>query len=86
MQTVCVCVCVRAWGRYSALNSLGEKKACFKEYQDARAKAEKDEARAALRKGRDEFVAMLEECRELRPGARFSKAAALLDHDPRWKV
>ena len=31
--------------RYSALKSLGEKKATFKEYQDARVKAEKEEAR-----------------------------------------
>ena len=72
--------------RYSALKSLGEKKACFKEYQDARAKAEKDEARAAQRKAREGFVAMLEESRELKAGHRYSKAAALLDHDPRWKV
>ena len=72
--------------RYSALKSLGEKKACFKEYQDARAKAEKDEARAAHRKAREDYVIMLEESKELKAGTRFSKAPSIFDLDSRWKV
>lgn len=40
----------------------------------------------ALRKAREDFIAMLDESRDVRPGLRFSKAAALFDHDPRWSV
>ncbi|KAK9795587.1 hypothetical protein WJX73_010842 [Symbiochloris irregularis] len=72
--------------RYSALHSLGERKACFKEYQEMRVKAEKEEARAALRKAREEFVVMLEECKELKADMRYSKVAQLLDWDPRWQA
>ena len=44
------------------------------------------ERRAAAKKAREEFGAMLEECKDLKLGMRFSKAAAILEDDPRFKV
>ncbi|KAK9828976.1 hypothetical protein WJX72_003175 [[Myrmecia] bisecta] len=72
--------------RYSALKSLGEKKACFNEYLQQRAREEKEEARRKAKQTRDDFTALLEETPDLRPGSRFSKARDLLAADPRWKA
>lgn len=72
--------------RYSALKSLGEKKACFNEYAQQRKQDEVLERRLALKKAREDFSAMLEECAELKASMRFSKAAQILEDDPRWKV
>ena len=72
--------------RYSALKSLGEKKACFNEYTQQRKKDEVLERRLALKKAREDFNTMLEECAELSTGLRLSKAAQILEDDPRWKV
>ena len=72
--------------RYSALKSLGEKKACFNEYTQQRKKDEVLERRLALKKAREDFNSMLEECSELTAGMRLSKAAPILESDPRWKV
>ncbi len=72
--------------RYSALKSLGEKKACFNEYQQARKNEEVFEKRQRLKRGREEFTAMLESTTDLRASTRYSAAAALLEDDPRWKV
>lgn len=72
--------------RYSALKSLGEKKACFNEYVEQRKRDEVAEKRAALRKARDEFTTLLEESAEVKAATRFSKAAGLFGEDPRWKA
>ena len=76
----------RHWCRYSALKSLGEKKACFNEYTQQRKKDEVLERRLALKKAREDFNTMLEECVDLSVGMRLSKAAQILEDDPRWKV
>lgn len=72
--------------RYSALKSLGERKACFNEYTQQRKSDEVLERRLALKKAREDFNTMLEECAALTAGARLSKAALLLEEDPRWQV
>lgn len=72
--------------RYSALKTLSEKKACFNEYVQARKVQEVAEKRAAIKAAREDFVAMLEACADLKPGTRFSRATTLLDDDPRWRV
>ena len=75
-----------AASRYSALKTLSEKKACFNEYVQARKVQEVAEKRAAIKAAREDFVAMLEGCADLKPGTRFSRATTLLDDDPRWRV
>lgn len=72
--------------RYSALKSLGEKKACFNEYQQQRKNEEIAEKRQRLKKAREDFTTMLEETPDLRASTRYSAAQALLEDDPRWKV
>jgi len=68
------------------LKSLGEKKACFNEYTQQRKKDEVLERRLALKKAREDFNTMLEDCPKLEIGMRLSKAAVILEDDPRWKV
>ena len=72
--------------RYSALKSLGEKKACFNEYAQQRKADEVLERKLALKKAREDFAAMLEEASELKAATRLSQAERLLELDPRWKV
>ena len=73
-------------GRYQAFKTIGEKKACFNEYLQQRAKEEKEEARTKAKQTRDAFFTLLELSPELKTGLRYSKAAALFDDEPRWKV
>ncbi len=68
------------------MKSLGEKKACFNEYQQQRKNEEIAEKRQRLKKAREEFTTMLEETPDLRASTRYSAAQALLEDDPRWKV
>ncbi|BDA45679.1 probable pre-mRNA-processing protein 40A [Coccomyxa sp. Obi] len=72
--------------RYSALKSLGEKKACFNEYQQQRKNEEIAEKRQRLKKAREDFTTMLEEAPDLRASTRYSAAQAVLEDDPRWKA
>eukprot|EP00191_Tetraselmis_sp_GSL018_P019477 CAMPEP_0177582924 /NCGR_PEP_ID=MMETSP0419_2-20121207/3030_1 /TAXON_ID=582737 /ORGANISM="Tetraselmis sp., Strain GSL018" /LENGTH=858 /DNA_ID=CAMNT_0019072245 /DNA_START=64 /DNA_END=2641 /DNA_ORIENTATION=- len=72
--------------RYGALKSLGEKKACFNEYLQQRKREEKEEARLRLRQARDDFTTMLEECKQLAPGTRFSQVKHLFEKDARFKA
>jgi pre-mRNA-processing factor 40 len=72
--------------RYSALKSLGEKKATFNEYLQQRKKEEATMQRQKAKKARDELTAMLEESDELKPGTRFSAAMKLFEDDERWLV
>jgi len=65
---------------------LGEKKACFNEYQQQRKNEEVTEKRQRLKKAREDFTTMLEETPNLRASTRYSMAASMLEDDPRWKV
>lgn len=82
----CVADGLAAARRYSALKSLGEKKACFNEYVQQRKNEEVVEKRQRLKRAREDFTAMLEGTHDLRASTRYSAAAALLEDDPRWKV
>jgi len=73
-------------GRYQAFKTIGEKKACFNEYLQQRAKEEKEEARTRAKQIRDDYFTLLELSPELKTGTRYSKAASLFDDEPRWKV
>ena len=72
--------------RYEAFKTIGEKKACFNEYLQQRAREEKEESRTRAKQNRDNFFTLLELSPELKTGIRYSKAAAMFDDEPRWKV
>lgn len=72
--------------RYSALKSLGEKKACFNEYLQQRKKDEKEEARVRAKQAREGFQTMLETSKDIKMSMRFSRARELFEDDPAWKV
>ena len=72
--------------RYEAFKTIGEKKACFNEYLQQRAKEEKEESRSKAKQIRDAFFTLLELSPELKTGTRYSKAAAMFDDEPRWKA
>lgn len=72
--------------RYEAFKTIGEKKACFNEYLQQRAKEEKEESRTKAKQTREAFFTLLELSPELKTGTRYSKAAELFEDEPRWKV
>ncbi|OEL27724.1 Pre-mRNA-processing protein 40A [Dichanthelium oligosanthes] len=72
--------------RYGALKTLGERKQAFNEYLNQRKKFEAEEKRIKQRKARDDFLAMLEECKELTSSTRWSKAILMFDEDERFKA
>ncbi|TVU33965.1 hypothetical protein EJB05_15784, partial [Eragrostis curvula] len=72
--------------RYGALKTLGERKQAFNEYLNQRKKIEAEEKRFKQRKARDDFLAMLEECKELTSSTRWSKAILMFEEDERFKA
>ncbi|CAN6162284.1 unnamed protein product [Urochloa humidicola] len=72
--------------RYGALKTLGERKQAFNEYLNQRKKLEAEEKRIKQRKARDDFIAMLEECKELTSSTRWSKAILMFEDDERFKA
>ncbi|CAL5064829.1 unnamed protein product [Urochloa decumbens] len=72
--------------RYGALKTLGERKQAFNEYLNQRKKFEAEEKRIKQRKARDDFIAMLEECKELTSLTRWSKAILMFEDDERFKA
>nr|XP_034580048.1 pre-mRNA-processing protein 40A isoform X2 [Setaria viridis] len=72
--------------RYGALKTLGERKQAFNEYLNQRKKFEAEEKRIKQRKARDDFLAMLEECKELTSSTRWSKAILMFEDDERFKA
>ncbi|CAI9777197.1 unnamed protein product [Fraxinus pennsylvanica] len=72
--------------RYAALKTLGERKQVFNEYLMQRKKLEAEERRLRQRKAKEEFTKMLEECEELTPSTRWSKAVATFEGDERFKA
>lgn len=83
--TSCLNLCTFYY-RYEAFKTIGEKKACFNEYLQQRAKEEKEESRSKAKQNREAFFTLLELSPELKTGTRYSKAAAMFDDEPRWKV
>uniref|UniRef100_A0A0D9V1R2 Pre-mRNA-processing protein 40A n=1 Tax=Leersia perrieri TaxID=77586 RepID=A0A0D9V1R2_9ORYZ len=72
--------------RYGALKTLGERKQAFNEYLNQRKKLEAEERRIKQRKARDDFIAMLEECKELTSSTRWSKAITMFEDDDRFSA
>lgn len=72
--------------RYGALKSLGERKQAFNEYLSQQKKLEAEERRFKQKKARDDFRIMLEDCKELSPSSRWSKAISIFEHDERFKA
>ncbi|KAG8051735.1 hypothetical protein GUJ93_ZPchr0001g29805, partial [Zizania palustris] len=72
--------------RYGALKTLGERKQAFNEYLNQRKKFEVEERRVKQRKARDDFLTMLEECKELTSSTRWSKAITILEDDERFSA
>lgn len=72
--------------RYGALKTLGERKQAFNEFLAHRKKQEAEEKRTRQKKAREEFIIMMQESKELSSKMRWSKAAALLAEDPRFRA
>ncbi|OEL15899.1 Pre-mRNA-processing protein 40A [Dichanthelium oligosanthes] len=72
--------------RYGALKTLGEKKQAFNEYLNQRKKFEAEEKRVKQRKARDDFLTMLEECKDLTSSIRWRKAILMFEDDERFKA
>jgi len=70
--------------RYGALKTLGERKQAFNEYLAQRKKHEAEERRIRQKRAREDFVMMLEECKELTSATRWSKAVTLFENDARF--
>ena len=72
--------------RYSALKSLGEKKACFNEYLQQRRNQEKEEERKRLKQAREDYAQLLVSCPDFKAAQGFRRATELLEDHPAWKV
>ncbi|CEG01707.1 Pre-mRNA-processing protein PRP40 [Ostreococcus tauri] len=82
----------KADARFGALGSTGEKKQCLNEYQQARAKMEREARRIAEKKAREALRTLLEERRErlgLTSSSRLTRDGPIeeaLRDDPRWRA
>uniref|UniRef100_A0A2N9J0Z7 Reverse transcriptase domain-containing protein n=1 Tax=Fagus sylvatica TaxID=28930 RepID=A0A2N9J0Z7_FAGSY len=72
--------------RYGALKTLGERKQVFTEFLSQRKKQDAEERRNKLKKAREEFKQMLEDCTELTSSSRWSKAVNMFENDERFKA
>ncbi|KAJ0264497.1 Pre-mRNA-processing protein 40B [Hirschfeldia incana] len=72
--------------RYGVLRTLGERKQAFNEFLAQMRKAAEEEKIARQIKRYEDFKTMLEECVEITPSTRWSKAVAILEDDERFKV
>ena len=75
--------------RYNALKTIGEKKQTFSAYAARRAGRDKAERRELERQARQQFMVMLRETSETRPGSltshsSFADATELLKDEPRF--
>ncbi|KAL6971905.1 hypothetical protein U1Q18_031590 [Sarracenia purpurea var. burkii] len=68
--------------RYGALKTLGERKQGFNEYLGQRKKPEAEERRVRMKKAREDFTKMLEQCEELTSSTRWS----MFEDDERFKT
>ncbi|XP_023641731.1 pre-mRNA-processing protein 40B isoform X4 [Capsella rubella] len=72
--------------RYGALRTLGERKQAFNEFLLQMKRSAEEERLARQRKRYEEFKRMLEECVELAPSMRWSKAVTMFEDDERFKA
>ncbi|XP_006406474.2 pre-mRNA-processing protein 40B isoform X2 [Eutrema salsugineum] len=71
--------------RYGVLRTLGERKQAFNEFLVQMKRAAEEEKVARQKKRYEDFRRMLEECLELTPSTRWSKAVTMLEDDERFK-
>ncbi len=69
---------------YKSLKTLGERKACFHEWRQARLDEADEAERMRLRGVKVDFLQMLKETAELTSRTRFSKVIGLFESDARW--
>ncbi|KAL1197667.1 Pre-mRNA-processing protein 40B [Cardamine amara subsp. amara] len=72
--------------RYGALKTLGERKQAFNEFLLQIKRAAEEERLSRQRKRYEDFKRMLEECAELTPSTRWSKAVTMFEDDERFKA
>ncbi|KAL6838755.1 hypothetical protein ACP4OV_031469 [Aristida adscensionis] len=72
--------------RYGALETFGEKRQAFYEYKNQREKMKAEKKLIKMRKARDNFIAMLDECKELTSRTRWGKAILMFEDDERFKA
>ena len=60
--------------------------ACFSEYLQQRKVEEKEEARQAVIKAKENFITMLDGCPQITAASKFSKARDVLESDMRWQA
>ncbi|KAM3267083.1 hypothetical protein P3L10_004078 [Capsicum annuum] len=72
--------------RYGALKSLCERKQAFNEYLIQKKKLEAEERRVKQKKAWEDFRIMLEDCKEMSPSSRWSRAISIFEHDERFKA
>lgn len=71
--------------RWTALKSVGEKRATFAEWADHKRKEEREALRMQRKKARDDFMQMLDDNRDRLSGRMsFRKATQLLSSEPRF--
>lgn len=72
---------------YAVLPTLAERKACFERWREARQLAAKEEAQAAHRRKKVQFLSLLrEEASSITSRTRYSSASERLAADPRWRA
>ena len=69
---------------YGIVKTLGERKAVYAEWREAKLSVAEEGRRAAQRQKKIDFVSMLKECVELTSRTRFQKAITLFASDKRW--
>eukprot|EP00993_Chasmostoma_nieuportense_P004568 NODE_522_length_2118_cov_104.845304_g483_i0.p1 GENE.NODE_522_length_2118_cov_104.845304_g483_i0~~NODE_522_length_2118_cov_104.845304_g483_i0.p1 ORF type:complete len:693 (-),score=219.72 NODE_522_length_2118_cov_104.845304_g483_i0:39-1817(-) len=71
--------------RYTALKSVGERKAAFSEWCDRKRKQLREQANSERKKARDAFLEMLQEHDEISPSMSFKKALTYIERDSRFE-
>ncbi|KAF3642188.1 putative pre-mRNA-processing protein 40A-like isoform X2 [Capsicum annuum] len=72
--------------RYGVLKCLCERKQAFNKYLCQKKKLEAEARRVKQKKARKDFKIMLEDCKELSPSSRWSKAISIFKHDEHFKA
>eukprot|EP00762_Andalucia_godoyi_P005722 ANDGO_06499.mRNA.1 Pre-mRNA-processing protein 40A len=70
--------------RYFLIKSAGERKQIFIEYVAQRKKEQREQRALEKKRQREDFVSMLQECKDLNSGMSFSRASVFLKLDPRF--
>jgi len=72
--------------RYRAITSHSERKKIFSEFQDELADRKHQERKEAKKKLKSNFMELLKESSDVKPGARFRRVEPILEGDERWKA